>query len=109
MLALGFGEGFLGSAATQALLNEDGEINWALAFGEGMFSAAVTGMAWEIGGSTKRIEGGSGTLDGSVKIPKPGDSDFMGPLTKSEQHFIYGDGIGPKKRGVLGAHNLEIL
>ena len=63
VLALGFGEGFLGSAATQALLNEDGEINWALAFGEGMFSAAVTGMAWEIGGSIKRIEGGSGTIN----------------------------------------------
>lgn len=62
VLAIGFGEGFLGSAATQALLNEDGEINWALAFGEGMFSAAVTGMAWEIGGSIKSIEGGSGAF-----------------------------------------------
>ena len=65
VLALGFGEGFLGSAATQALLNEDGEINWALAFGEGMFSAAVTGMAWKIGGSIKRIEGGSDVLEDS--------------------------------------------
>ena len=65
VLALGFGEGFLGSAATQALLNEDGEINWALAFWEGMFSAAVTGMAWKIGGSIKRIEGGSDVLEDS--------------------------------------------
>ena len=31
VLSLGFGEGFLGSAAAQGLLNEDGEINWTLA------------------------------------------------------------------------------
>ena len=36
MLALGFGEGLLGSAATQGILNEDGEINWVVAIGEGM-------------------------------------------------------------------------
>lgn len=71
VLAIGFGEGFLGSAATQALLNEDGEINWALAFGEGMFSAAVTGMAWEIGGSIKSIEGGSKSGTSSISNQKP--------------------------------------
>ena len=35
-LALGFGEGFLGSAATQGILNEDGEIDWVVAISEGM-------------------------------------------------------------------------
>ena len=79
VLALGFGEGFLGSAATQALLNEDGEINWALAFGEGMFSTAVTGMAWEIGGNVKRIEGGSGTVSRGEYL-----RNKYGTLTKEE-------------------------
>lgn len=97
VLAIGFGEGFLGSAATQALLNEDGEINWALAFGEGMFSAAVTGMAWEIGGSIKSIEGGSkGSIDSSTPKPnsgqgfsakgynpQPGERTFEGYMNKN--------------------------
>ena len=46
VLSLGFGEGFLGSAAAQGLLNEDGEINWALAIGDGMFSAVMAGLVW---------------------------------------------------------------
>ncbi len=65
VLALGFGEGFLGSAATQSLLNEDGEINWALAVGEGMLSMASPGIEWGIGGNTKGIEGGSDVLEDS--------------------------------------------
>ena len=47
VLALGFGEGFLGSAATQALLNEDGEMNWALAFGRRLPSAIINVGAWK--------------------------------------------------------------
>ncbi len=35
----------------------------------------------------------------------PGDDNFIGPLPEFENHFIRGNGIGPKKRGVLGAHN----
>ena len=46
-LALGYSEGFLGSVITQGLLNEDGEINWAVAIGEGMFSAVMAGMTWD--------------------------------------------------------------
>jgi len=46
-------------------------------------------------------------IKGSGEIVRPGDPEFLGPLTKSDQHFIYGDGIGPKKRGVLGAHSLD--
>ena len=47
VLSLGFGEGFLGSTAAQGLLNEDGEINWALAIGDGMFSAVMAGLVWK--------------------------------------------------------------
>ncbi len=47
VLSLGFGEGFLGSTAEQGLLNEDGEINWALAIGDGMFSAVMAGLIWK--------------------------------------------------------------
>lgn len=54
----------------------------------------------EVGGANEIIEG-------SGQVPKPGDSDFIGPLTNADNHFINGDGIGPKKKGVLGAHNLD--
>ena len=58
VLSLGFGEGFLGSAAAQGLLNEDGEINWALAIGDGMFSAVMAGLVWRYSGNgERRIEG----------------------------------------------------
>ena len=77
VLALGFGEGFLGSAATQALLNEDGEINWALAFGEGMFSAAVTGMAWKIGGNVKGFGEGNDVLESAS------NANLIGELANS--------------------------
>ncbi len=46
VLSLGF-EGFLGSTAAQGLLNEDGEINWVLAIGDGMFSAVMAGLIWK--------------------------------------------------------------
>ena len=46
VLSLGFGEGFLGNAAAQGLLNEDGEINWALAIRDGMFSAVMAGLVY---------------------------------------------------------------
>ena len=47
VLSMGFGEGLLGSTAEQGLLNEDGEINWALAIGDGMFSAVMAGLVWK--------------------------------------------------------------
>ena len=49
MLALGFGEGLLGSATTQGILNEDGEINWVVAISEGMFSSVMAGVVWRSG------------------------------------------------------------
>ena len=56
VLPLGFGEGFLGSTAAQGLLNEDEEINWALAIGDGLFSAVMAGLVWRYSGNgEKRI------------------------------------------------------
>ena len=63
----------------------------------------VTGRDYA-GGGGSATKGSRQTTD---KVPMPGDDDFIGPLTKSDNHFINGDGIGPKKRGVLGAHNLD--
>ena len=50
--------GFLGSTAAQGLLNEDEEINWALAIGDGMFSAVMAGLVWKKGGNrtTETVE-----------------------------------------------------
>jgi len=36
-----------------------------------------------------------------------GNEESLGSLTKFDNHFIKGEGIGPKKRGVLGAHNMD--
>ena len=48
--------GVLGSTAAQGLLNEDEEINWALAIGDGMFSAVMAGLVWRYSGNgEKRI------------------------------------------------------
>ncbi len=55
-LALGLGEGLLGSAATQGILNEDGEINWGVAISEGMFSAVMAGVVWRSGNAEINID-----------------------------------------------------
>jgi len=49
-----------------------------------------------------------GDLDVVLKnVDKVGDSEFVGPLNAQQNHFINGDGIGQKQKGVLGAHNME--
>ena len=50
---------------------------------------------------------GNKSGSGTVNVPKPGDDNFIGPLIRPEHHFIFGEGIGPKQRGVLGAHNMN--
>ena len=55
-LALGLGEGLLGSAATQGILNEDGEIDWVVAISEGMFSAVMAGVVWRSGNAEINID-----------------------------------------------------
>ncbi|MCF0124719.1 MAG: EndoU domain-containing protein, partial [Clostridia bacterium] len=37
----------------------------------------------------------------------PGNIRFIGPLTEGDYHLIFGEGIGPKKKGVRGGHNKE--
>ena len=54
-------------------------------------------------GSVGSIESGSS----SVNLPRPGEDGFIGPLTRPEHHFIFGEGIGPKQKGVVGAHNMN--
>ena len=102
VLALGFGEGLVGSIVTQKLLNEDGEIDWGVAIAEAGFSAVTAGFAWKEGRSVRGVGGGSE----AGRMPRPGDDNFIGPLTNLDDHLIRGDGIGVKKRGVLGAHNM---
>ena len=61
VLALGFGEGLVGSIVTQKLLNEDGEIDWGVAIAEAGFSAVTAGLAWKERRSVKGGGGGSET------------------------------------------------
>ena len=67
VLALGFGEGLVGSIVTQKLLNEDGEIVWGVAIAEAGFSAVTAGFAWKEGRS---VRGGGGEAAGIVDNPK---------------------------------------
>ena len=62
VLALGFGEGLVGSIVTQKLLNEDGEIDWGVAIAEAGFSAVTAGFAWKEGRSVRGV--GSEALEG---------------------------------------------
>ncbi len=69
VLSMGFGEGLLGSTAEQGLLNEDGEINWALAIGDGMFSAVMAGLVWKGGNvETVKRESPARRIDSRVSV-----------------------------------------
>ena len=77
VLALGFGEGLVGSIVTQKLLNEDGKSNrWGVAIAEAGFSAVTAGFAWKEGrsvrGGSEALEGGSkgGTYSGDLMSPE---------------------------------------
>ena len=78
VLALGFGEGLVGSIVTQKLLNEDGEIDWGVAIAEAGFSAVTAGIAWKerrsvrgVGGGSEALEGGSNTVkNGAIRAAK---------------------------------------
>ena len=66
VLALGFGEGLVGSIVTQKLLNEDGEIDWGVAIAEAGFSAVTAGFAWKEGRSVRGVGGGEALEGGTV-------------------------------------------
>ena len=67
VLALGFGEGLVGSIVTQKLLNEDGEIDWGVAIEGGMLSLAMAGFMRSVGRSVKGVAGGSEALEGGSR------------------------------------------
>ena len=67
VLALGFGEGLVGSIVTQKLLNEDGEIDWGVAIAEAGFSAVTAGFAWKERRSVRGVGGGSEVLESGGK------------------------------------------
>jgi len=97
-MGIAFAEGALGSAVSQQILEE--EIVWTRVIVDGAFSSVMEGVLW-------KVRNPGGVTEGTGDLPRHGDDNFIGPLTKSDNHFIMGDGIGPRKKGVLGAHNLE--
>ena len=58
VLALGFGEGLVGSIVTQKRLNEDGESDWGVAIAEHGFSEVTAGVAWKGQRSVRGVGGG---------------------------------------------------
>ena len=77
VLALGFGEGFVGSIVTQKLLNEDGEIDWGVAIEGGGLSLAMAGFMRNVGRSVKGVGGGSEALEGLGKTLSPDDIRYQ--------------------------------
>ena len=87
VLALGFGEGLVGSIVTQKLLNEDGEIDWGVAIAEAGFSAVTAGLAWKerrsvrgVGGGGEALEGGTGVGNIAGKL----DTNNIPNMTKQD-------------------------
>ncbi len=76
VLALGFGEGLVGSIVTQKLLNEDGEIDWGVAIAEAGFSAVTAGLAWKGKRSVKGVGGGGEALEGGTSTLAQYGDDF---------------------------------
>ena len=91
VLALGFGEGLVGSIVTQKLLNEDGEIDWGVAIAEAGFSAVTAGLAWKERRSVRGFGGGSEGGKGAQGVGNPvvvegrGNTGRMVPNTLNEQ------------------------
>ena len=93
VLALGFGEGLVGSIVTQKLLNEDGEIDWGVAIEGGMLSLAMAGFMRSVGRSVKGVGGesevlerGSKTINGLNIID--GKVDGKIPLAEYEKYLV---------------------
>ena len=66
VLALGFGEGLVGSIVTQKLFNEDGELDRGAAIAEAGFSAVTAGLAWKEGRRVRGVGGGGEALEGGL-------------------------------------------
>ena len=87
VLALGFGEGLVGSIVTQKLLNEDGEIDWGVAIAEAGFSAVTAGFAWKEGRSVRGVGGGSGAGNNTTNI-NPKDIRFSQSSVNGSEEII---------------------
>ena len=93
VLSLGFGEGFLGSTAAQGLLNEDGEINWALAIGDGMFSAVMAGLVWK-----------HNTCNGDIGNENKGEDSYTEAIIISSSDEVvdfYGRPVSQRTKSIL--------
>ena len=98
VLALGFGEGLVGSVVTQKLLNEDGEIDWGVAVAEAGFSAVTAGLAWKGQRSVKGVGGGGEALEGSGKTsisPEMEIKILEGQRKVKPQNEVIGGGHSP--------------
>ena len=89
VLALGFGEGLVGSIVTQKLLNEDGEIDWGVAIAEAGFSAVTAGFAWKEGRSVRGVGGGSEADARGLMYDVNGN--YTGGRTKAELDALADD------------------
>ena len=115
VLALGFGEGLVGSIVTQKLLNEDGEIDWGVAIAEAGFSAVTAGLAWKEGRSVRGVGGGGEALEGGSKTPSeiarswqgtgkyPGIDDYVDVTVKKGTVLYRGEPNGTEYFTTLDA------
>ena len=87
VLALGFGEGLVGSIVTQKLLNEDGEIDWGVAIEGGVLSLTMAGFMRNVGRSVKGVGGGSEALEGGLE-PKGTLTGKLDGLTTAERTMV---------------------
>ncbi len=100
-LALGLGEGLLGSAATQGILNEDGEINWVVAISEGMFSAVMAGVVWRSGNAEINIDKKNDKPVGFQYEHNPSDNPKVLRDAIEDSNAVYG--YRPRQDGSLAA------
>ncbi len=117
VLALGFGEGLVGSIVTQKLLNEDGEIDWGVAIAEAGFSAVTAGFAWKEGRSvrggglvgsivTQKLLNEDGEIDWGVAIAEAGFSAVTAGFAWKEGRSVRGGGSEALEGG-LNSERIE--
>ena len=108
VLALGFGEGLVGSIVTQKLLNEDGEIDWGVAIAEAGFSAVTAGFVWKEGRSVRggseaftlsEIQG-SGKVGNFFNVQGQSIEDIISRIPKDANMRILKPVSGKVQRGV---------
>ena len=115
VLALGFGEGLVGSIVTQKLLNEDGEIDWGVAIAEAGFSAVTAGFTWKERRGVRGVGGGGEALEGGSKTPSeiarswqgtgkyPGIDDYVDVTVKKGTVLYRGEPNGTEYFTTLDA------